>query len=77
MRVEMDLRYLNMGDYVATVIYTSDDLNHWVEEVRFQIPSFARSFEYHDGRFYVGLGTNTAPLNEASGNVYRATPPSK
>ena len=59
------------------VIYGSQDLRAWTEIVRCSLPSFARSFEYVDGAFYVGLGTETDPLNAASGNVYRIVPRSR
>lgn len=60
----------------TVIIYCSNDLEHWTEIARFDAPTFARSFEYHEGVFYVGLGTAIDPLNEASGTLYRVTPPS-
>ena len=59
----------------AVIVYSSDDLHEWSEVVRFQMPSFARSFELHDGAFYVGLGTRTAPLSPDAGKLYRIVPP--
>lgn len=53
------------------MIYGSKDLETWIEIVRFNIPSLARSFVYYTGSFYIGLGTDTIPLNPASGNIYR------
>ena len=59
-----------------TVIYRSRDLERWMEIARFSAPSFARSFELYEGVFYIGLGTDTEPLNEASGNIYQVVPQS-
>ncbi len=59
----------------TAIIYRSGDLAVWREVVRFSAPALARSFEYHAGVFYVGLGTDTASLHEASGNIYRVVPP--
>ncbi|NKB69752.1 MAG: hypothetical protein GKR89_21995 [Candidatus Latescibacteria bacterium] len=53
------------------VIYESADLESWGVIAEYDIPSFARSFEYHDGCFYVGLGTDQQALNPASGSIYR------
>jgi len=63
------------GSPVTVIIYGSDNLDHWEEVVRVEVPSFARSFEYDGDAFYIGLGTETDPLNEASGSIYRVTPP--
>lgn len=59
---------------VSVVIYGSDDLESWREIAQFTMPSFARSFEYYEGKFYIGLGTLLSPRNEASGSVYQVTP---
>ena len=40
----------------------------------FHPPSFARSFELHEGIFYLGLGTTTNRLSEASGGIYQFIP---
>ena len=64
----------NRGN-ITVLIYQSEDLNHWEEVVRCEMPTFARSFEYYGGEFYLGLGTKTSPLHEASGNIYRVSGP--
>jgi hypothetical protein len=61
----------------TVVIYGSYDLDNWTEVVRFNMPTFARSFEYYDGAFYVGLGTSTDSLNQACGNIYKVILPSE
>ena len=58
----------------TVIVYSSDDLRQWQEVVRFAMPSFARSFELHDGTFYAGLGTRTAPLSPDAGKLYRVVP---
>ena len=68
-------RHEGSGSSYTVIIYRSDDLEQWRETVRFDAPSFARSFEMSDGVYYVGLGTATSPLADASGNVYRVVPP--
>jgi len=45
--------------------------------VLLNMPTFARSFEYYDGAFYVGLGTSTGSLNQACGNIYKVILPSE
>ncbi len=55
----------------SVTIFHSTDMENWIENVQFSAPSFARSFEFYDGLFYVGLGTHTASLNEASGDIYQ------
>ena len=67
-------RFERSKEAVTAIIYHSRDLLRWTEVVRFTVPSPARSFEYSNGIFYVGLGTHTAPLNAASGNIYRVVP---
>jgi hypothetical protein len=57
------------------LVYQSSDLTVWTEVVRIELPTFARSFEYYKGHFFLGLGTNTWPLNEASGDIYEVVPP--
>jgi len=62
----------------TVIVYRSDDLSaspeNWQEVVSFDTPSIARSFELHEGNFYVGLGTATDPLNQASGDIYLSCP---
>jgi len=43
--------------------------------VRFGALTFARSFEYAGGRFYVGLGADKESMNESCGDIYEITPP--
>lgn len=72
-------RFEDSGSGYTVIIYRSDDvsgdLEQWKEIVRFNAPSFARSFELYEGVFYIGLGTATKPLNAASGNIYQVVPP--
>ena len=65
------------SEQFTVVIYRSENLDEWTEVVRFPTPAPARSFEYARGAFYVGLGTETAPLLEAAGNIYRVIPPTR
>ena len=56
-------------------MFGASDPETWTEIVRVEMPTFARSFERYDDRFYLGLGTATWPLAEASGDIYEVTPP--
>ncbi|NWF80155.1 MAG: hypothetical protein HXY37_08920 [Chloroflexi bacterium] len=55
----------------TNLVYTTTDLRTWRELFRFTAPSFARSFEELNGDFYFGLGTTTAELAPASGDILR------
>jgi len=68
-------RFAEDMENATVIIYRSEDLDHWEEVVRCEMPTFARSFEYYGGEFYLGLGTKTFPLHEASGNIYRVSGP--
>lgn len=61
---------LNGSRYWVTVSSTSD-LTNWVEEFRFDSPTFARSFEMVNNDFYFGLGTDTVTLSINSGDILR------
>jgi hypothetical protein len=53
----------------------SKDTKTWQEVWRFSSASFARSFEFLDGKFYVGLGCYfTDQACESNGQVLRFTP---
>lgn len=54
--------YRNQGNVTAT---------SWVEVFRFESPNMARSFEYHDGYFYFGLGANRGDNTNDAGQLLR------
>lgn len=60
----------NGSRYWITVSSTTN-LNTWVEEFRFDSPSFARSFEELNGDWYFGLGTDATTLSINSGDIIR------
>lgn len=51
------------------------DLNDWEETLRFNAPTFARSFALYNGDFYFGQGTEAAPLMEQAGDILRVQSP--
>jgi hypothetical protein len=68
------------GTYINKVFISRvDDLEHWYELVSFQYSTFARSFEFQNGDFYFGMGTEIEDpdnwseneLKEASGDILR------
>jgi len=52
-------------------VWSTGDLNDWQEDFFFIAPSFARSFEWNEGDFYLGLGCETAPLSPQAGEILR------
>lgn len=56
-------------------VYSSTDLVNWTETLRFAHAAFARSFEYLNGYFYFGMGTETSPLSATTGNILRVADP--
>ncbi|MFC1714682.1 dockerin type I domain-containing protein [Candidatus Poribacteria bacterium] len=63
-----------MDDAFQGAIYSSSDLENWVEVAVFPTPALPYSFELLDGTFYVGLG-NRSPregfADTESGSIYR------
>ena len=57
---------------VLTRLFSTKDLETWTEEVRFTKPTFARSFEKHDGEWWFGLGCDPEHLHADSGRLLKA-----
>lgn len=55
----------------TVAVYASSDLDTWHEVLRFEAPTFARSFETLDGDFYFGLGTDTDHVAPETGRILR------
>lgn len=67
------------GQKLATNSYKitvrqSTDLTNWTELFSFTAPSFARSFERHQGDFYFGLGTDVTNPTATSGFTFDGDP---
>ncbi|MBN1673165.1 MAG: hypothetical protein JXR37_19125 [Kiritimatiellae bacterium] len=58
------------GAYTNTVL-RSGDLETWEELFCFHTPTFARSFERHDGDFYFGLGCNEDWIPAETGDILK------
>ena len=57
------------------IVIKSSDTKTWSELFRFSSASFARSFEFLEGKFYLGLGCYfTEQACESNGDVLRYTP---
>jgi hypothetical protein len=56
--------------YVVSVRSTTD-LVRWTEVFRFTRGAFARSFEYHNGDFYFGLGSEPGFVSPLTGDILR------
>jgi hypothetical protein len=52
-------------------ILTSTDGVNWERIVQIDLETFARSFEEHEGAFYLGLGTDHATSFPAAGDILR------
>jgi hypothetical protein len=52
-------------------VSASRDLQTWDEILRFQSPTFARSFELYHNDFYFGLGSETDRLSDSTGSILR------
>jgi hypothetical protein len=54
-------------------VYATCDLTTWTEALRFNAPTFARSFALYQGDFYFGEGTEASPLSAQAGNILRVS----
>jgi hypothetical protein len=58
-----------------TRLFSTTDLEVWKEELRFTKPTFARSFEKHDGEWWFGLGCDPEHLHTDSGRLLKFPKP--
>lgn len=60
-----------VGTQHQNTVWRSTDLKVWTPLLTFQAATFARSFELLNNDFYFGLGCNTAPRPQATGDILR------
>ncbi|MDP3983322.1 MAG: hypothetical protein Q8Q65_04595, partial [bacterium] len=56
-------------------VFSSTDLTTWTEVLSFSHETFARSFEYQNGYFYFGMGTDSTALSNKAGDILKAKDP--
>ncbi|HEX8904079.1 MAG TPA: hypothetical protein VF771_04515 [Longimicrobiaceae bacterium] len=59
------------GGGFTVEVHATADLVHWREVLRFQAPTFARSFEESGGDFFFGLGCDYDAPSPAAGQILR------
>jgi hypothetical protein len=77
------LASLNLNGQTTNVIYRSPDAAQWHEVLRFRTPTFARSFAWLDGAWYIALGSRIAnpqiwsqrELHPDTGRLFRIPDP--
>lgn len=52
-------------------VFRTTDLENWESLFYFEAPTFARSFEEHEGDYYFGLGSYATDVSPHTGHVYR------